>query len=185
MSKNIPVFRFTGIVYRAHHPKWAFEPLSGDGAKRFGGRFNRPGIPTLYTSLDPTTAWMEAQQGFPFKPQPMTLLAYEVDCANIVNLQDPDILALLGCSPVDLTCAWEDLASLNHEPPTWKLADQLRELNSSGIQCRSFAPGCTEQSFNLVLWEWSDSLSDIVRVIDDFGRLPKSKDSWNDENDVL
>jgi RES domain-containing protein len=180
LSKNIPVFRFTGIVYRAHHPKWAFEPLSGNGAKRYGGRFNRPETTALYTSLDPTTAWMEAQQGFPFKPQPMTLLAYEVDCANIVNLHEPDTLNLLGYSRADLACAWEDLASLKQEPPTWKLADQLRELNISGIQCRSFAPGCTEQSFNLVLWEWSDSLSDIVRVIDDFGRLPESKNSWED-----
>ncbi len=178
MSGNIPAFRFTGIVYRAHHPKWAFEPLSGDGAKRYGGRFNRPGTTALYTSLDPTTAWMEAQQGFPFKAQPMTLLAYEVDCGNIINFYDLETLELLGYSPADLACAWEDLASQKQEPPTWKLADQLRELSISGAQYRSFAPGCTEQNSNLVLWEWSDSLSNIVRVIDDFGRLPKSKDSW-------
>ena len=182
MSRKIPVFRFSGIVYRAHHPKWAFEPLSGEGAKRYGGRFNRPDTLALYTSLDPTTAWMEAQQGFPFKPQPMTLLAYEVDCANIVNLLDSDTLGFLGYSTADLACAWEDLASLKQDPPTWKLADQLRELDISGIQGRSFAPGCTEQSFNLVLWEWSDSLSNTVQVIDDFGRLPKSKYSWESEN---
>jgi RES domain-containing protein len=53
---------------------WAFDPLSGEGAKRHGGRFNRPNTLALYTSLDYTTAWMEAQQSFPFKPQPLTHL---------------------------------------------------------------------------------------------------------------
>lgn len=65
---------------------------------------------------------------------------------------------------------------------TWKLADQLRELGILGIQGRSFALECTEQSFNLVLWECSDSLSNTVQVIDDFGRLPKSKYSWEGED---
>lgn len=176
MSHNLPVFLFTGIVYRAHHPKWAFDPLSGGGAKRHGGRFNRPNTSALYTSLDPTTAWMEAQHGFPFKPQPMTLLAYEVNCPTIVNLHDPDTLELLGYTSTDLACAWEDLASLKQQQPTWRLADQLRGLNISGAQYRSLAPGCTEQNLNLVLWEWSD----IIQVIDDFGRLPMSDSSWED-----
>ncbi len=61
---------------------WAFAPLLGNGAKRYGGRFNRAKSPALYTSLDITTAWMEAQQGFPFKAQPMTIVAYEVDCKS-------------------------------------------------------------------------------------------------------
>ena len=65
----------------------------------------------MYTSLDPITAWMEAQQGFPFKPQPMTLVAYQVDCADIADLNDPKILQAMGYSPADLACAWEDLIS--------------------------------------------------------------------------
>ena len=51
---SIPVFRFKDTVYRAHHPMWAFDPLSGKGAKRYGGRFNRPETLALYTSLDLT-----------------------------------------------------------------------------------------------------------------------------------
>jgi RES domain-containing protein len=160
---------------------WAFDPLSGKGAKRYGGRFNRPETLALYTSLDLTTAWMEAQQGFPFKPQPMTIVAYEVDCTNIADLNDPSTLKLLGFTVSDLACAWEDLATQKQNPPTWKLADRLQILGISGVQCRSFAPGCTEQNHNLVLWKWSDTLSNTIKVIDDLGRLPKSKDSWNDD----
>jgi RES domain-containing protein len=160
---------------------WAFDPLSGKGAKRFGGRFNRPGTQALYTSLDLTTTWMEAQQGFPFKPQPMTLVACEVDCANIIDLNDPCTLKLLGVPSSGLACAWEDLAAQKKDPPTWKIADQLQNLGISGIQCRSFAPGCTERNHNLILWEWSDASPNTIRVIDDLERLPKSKDSWKNE----
>jgi RES domain-containing protein len=31
------------------------------------------------------TAWLEAQQGFAFKAQPLTICAYDVDCADIAD----------------------------------------------------------------------------------------------------
>lgn len=170
--------RFTGIVYRAHHPKWAYEPLSGNGAKKYGGRFNRSGSPALYTSLDPTTAWMEAQQGFPFKPQPMTLVAYAVNCANIVDLNDKNVLESIGCSAHELACPWENMVTQKHEPPTWLLADKLQTSGARGILVRSFASGCTENNQNLVLWAWDETGPNSVQIIDDFGRLPKTTNSW-------
>jgi RES domain-containing protein len=157
---------------------WAFQPLSGEGAKKFGGRFNRAGSAALYTSLDLTTAWMEAQQGFPFKPQPMTLVAYRVDCTDIADLHDPEVQDCLAYSPDDLGCAWEDIALQNREPPTWRLADRLRSQGMAGILVRSFAPGCTEDSRNLVLWEWSHAEPHAIQIIDDQNRLPRTQDSW-------
>jgi RES domain-containing protein len=151
---------------------WAFDPLSGNGAKKYGGRFNQPKTPALYTSLDLTTAWMEAQQGFPFKAQPMTIVAYNIDCANIVDLNDLDLLVSLDFSSADLACAWEDLVSQKQKPPTWRLAAYLQSLGVSGIQCRSFAPGCTELNQNLILWQWSDIPPNSIHAIDDFRRLP-------------
>jgi len=64
--------RWQGLVYRAHHPGWAWAPDSGEGARLLGGRFNRPGVAALYTSQRPETAWLEAQAGFAFEAQPMT-----------------------------------------------------------------------------------------------------------------
>lgn len=75
--------RLTGTVYRAHNPRWSFDPTSGSGAAQYGGRFNPLGMAALYTSRRMETAWREAQQGFPFKAQPLTVCAYEVDCDDV------------------------------------------------------------------------------------------------------
>lgn len=170
---------FTAMAYRAHHPMWSFDPLSGEGAKKHGGRFNRPGCAALYLSLDPTTAWMEAQQGFPFKPQPMTLVAYEIDCKMIADLNDEALLKRLDFAPQDLACAWEAIAAKKQQPATWQLVDLLRNLNVAGILVRSFATGCNANHQNLVLWDWSDSAPNAVQPIDDFGRLPSTMVSWS------
>ncbi len=117
--------RWAGILYRAHHPRWSYAPTSGAGAARHGGRFNRRGVPALYTALDPKTAWMEAQQGMPFKAQPLTLVAYRLDCEPIVDLTDGAVLASAAIDPADLACPWEDLVALGLEPPSWRLVSNL------------------------------------------------------------
>lgn len=157
---------------------WAYSPLSGEGAKQHGGRFNRPGIPTLYTSLDFTTAWLEAQQGFPFKPQPLTLVAYQVDCADIVDLCQPDVQQLLEITANDLACAWEWLAYNLQQPPSWLLSERLHAAGVAGIVVNSYASGCTEANRNLVLWQWSATKPHAIKVIDDLSRLPINQTSW-------
>ena len=174
---------FDGLVYRAHNPRWAYQPTSGEGAARHGGRFNRKGLPALYTALDITTAWLEAQQGFPFKAQPMTPVAYQVRCERVADLTDAGALAGTGIDPADLACPWEDLASRGHEPSSWRLADALIAAGCQGALVPSFAaapnpaPDAVPR-LNLVLWRWSDGPPCAVRVIDDFGRLPRDDRGW-------
>jgi RES domain-containing protein len=170
--------RFTGLVYRAHNPRWAFAPDSGAGAARHGGRFNRVGMPALYTSLRLETAWLEAQQAFAFKAQPMTMCAYRVDCAEIVDLTDPATLEASGINTADLACAWEDLADRRQTPPTWAIADRLTAARSAGILVPGFAAGATREDVNAVFWRWSPSPPHQLSVVDDLGRLPKSPASW-------
>ena len=178
MTEAPPTSPFVGLVYRAHNPRWAFAPTSGDGAARHGGRFNPRGTPALYTSLDPKTAWMESQQGLPFKAQPMTLVAYRVRCERIIDLTDPAVLAACEVDDATLACAWEDLASRGRTPPSWSLAETLIAVGCHGALVPSFAPGTTRAERNLVLWLWSDAPPCQALVIDDFGRLPKDDGSW-------
>lgn len=110
--------RLTRIVWRAHHPRWSFAPTSGEGAACYGGQFDQIGVPALYTSLRLETAWLEAQQGLPFKAQPMTLCDYGVDCEDIADLTNSATRATLGIDLSDLGCAWEDLADQGTNPPS-------------------------------------------------------------------
>ena len=162
---------FIGRTYRAHHPRWAGDASSGEGAARYGGRFNREGTPALYTSLDPMTAWSEAQQAFVFKPQPMTLVAYHVDCTKVADLTRKDALSTLSVSAGDLACAWEDLSDRGHTPPTWPLADRLIAEGAHGAMAPSQAPASHPDAANLVIWHRSSGCQ--VEVIDDFARLPR------------
>ncbi|WP_346797983.1 RES domain-containing protein [Halomonas sp. Bachu 37] len=95
MSLRDHAFPYRGIVYKGHNPLWQHASESGDGA----ARWNQRGRPTLYTSERFETAWLEAQQGFAFKTQPLTLCKYEVDCGPILDLCEPRIQSLVHPAP--------------------------------------------------------------------------------------
>jgi RES domain-containing protein len=170
--------RFSGVVFRAHHPRWSFLPKSGEGAARHGGRFNPKGTPALYTSLRQETAWLEAQQGFAFKAQPMTIISYHVDCEDIIDLTDRLECERLSVAPADLACPWEDMASKGDDPPSWILARRQIAMKTAGIKVQSFALGASSTDVNIVLWRWSDEWPHQIRVVDDHDRLPKDDASW-------
>ena len=170
--------RLRRTVWRAHHPRWAFAPDSGAGVAAHGGRFNRLGVPALYTSLRFETAWLEAQQGFPFKAQPMTLCGYAVDCEDMADLTDPAVRGTLGVELTDLGCGWAGLVDRGLVPPSWQVADRLMTAGHSGILVRSFASEATEADINAVFWRWAPNPPHQVRVIDPGGNLPKNDLSW-------
>ena len=88
--------RFRGLAYRAHNPQWSWMPLSGEGARRYGGRFNRRGFPALNTSLTPLTLIREAQ--------PLTLCACEVDTEPVFDTLDGERRRALGVLDSHLAC---------------------------------------------------------------------------------
>lgn len=170
--------RYAGTVYRAHNPEWAWSPLSGEGARRHGGRFNRPGVAALYTSLSPLTAVLEASPlGRPM--QPLTLCAYAVDAAPVFDARDPTICAVNGVSAAEVACpSWNREMLQGKVPASQRLADRLHAAGYVAMLVPSFVRGAGDGDHNLVFWQWGEDLPSRVRVIDDHRRLPNNRASW-------
>ena len=165
--------RFRGVVYRAHNPQWSWTPLSGEGARRHGGRFNQRGIPAIYTSLTPMTAIREAHGR---SMQPITLCAYEVDAEPVFDTRDNSQRVALKVSDSKLACpAWEAEMLEGRVPASQALADRLIEAGYVGMLVRSFAAGTGVDEFNLVLWSWGNRRPSRVTLIDDEGRLSRGR----------
>ncbi|MDQ2861150.1 MAG: RES family NAD+ phosphorylase [Pseudomonadota bacterium] len=138
--------------WRILSPRFAGAPLSGEGAARHGGRWNRPGQPALYLPCDIETAFAEYQQEMGVRPG--TFVAYEVSNATIVDLADAATRRSVGLKAADLTAPWKPIAWVDKlEPATWRAADRLLAA-SDGARVPSAAwPG----GFNLVLWRWNQA----------------------------
>lgn len=157
---------FTGLLYRAHNPVWSRTPLSGEGAARFGGRFNRIGRPALYTSLAPETALREANQVGTL--QPTTLVAYQADIGPLLDGRDEASLKPFGMTPGHLADrGWRDRMLGGKPVPTQDLAEAAIAQGFAGIVVPSYARGAPADALNLVLWHWEGRIT----LVDDDDRL--------------
>ena len=165
--------RFRGVAYRAHNPQWSWTPASGEGARRYGGRFNRRGVPALYFSLSPVTAIREAQPvGRPM--QPLTLCAYEVDAEPVFDAEDQTLLREVDADQSYVACpTWEADMLGGAVAASQLLAERLVEAGYIGMRVRSFAVGAGSEDLNLVMWQWGDHYPFRVAVIDEEGRLTR------------
>lgn len=170
--------RFSGAVFRAHNPEWAWDPVSGEGARRFGGRFNKKARAALYTALSPLTAIREASP-FGRPMEPITLCEYEVDCAPVLDARDAFARAQVGISDNELACPDWELRMLNgQEVPSQALAERLIGEGYAAMIVPSFARGAGPDEANCVFWSWGPDLPVRVHVVDTHARLPKDRSSW-------
>ncbi len=170
--------RFQGSVYRAHNPEWAWDPLSGAGAKLHGGRFNRRGRAALYTSLDVLVAVREVSPlGAPFHP--LTLCQYRVECENVFDTRDPKAMKREKVSEDQLECPfWNQEMLEGQVPASHRLAERLIERGYAAMIVRSFADGVGPEDMNLVLWKWTKRRPHRIILFDPDRRLPKDGSSW-------
>ncbi len=152
---------------------WSFSPLSGAGAAKTGGRFNRRGEATLYLALDIITAVHECTQGLGRRLEPLTICEYDVDCEPVADLRDGAGRGALSVGIEDLACAWLGAIRAGREPASWRVVDGLKAKGFAGMLVPSFAPGAGADDHNLVLWRWGPDLPTRVAVFDPSGRLPK------------
>jgi RES domain-containing protein len=160
--------RLQAVVYRALNPVWVKDPLSGEGARRYGGRFNPKGLAALYCTLDPVTAVREVSQiGQPL--QPTILVSFQADIEPVFDATDPVQLSGLGVTPADLAADdWRVHMAAGREAPTQVLARRLAQAGYAGMLAPSYARLAPPQARNLILWRWTP---ETLRLIDDDGRL--------------
>ena len=159
----------SGLLYRAMNPIWS-QPLSGEGARRFGGRFNARGVAALYTAMDPMTALREASQvGQPLNPT--LLVCYEADLTPVFDATDAQALMGQGMTPSDLAADDWRLRMDKGLAPTQAFANRLIAQGFCAMIVPSFARNVAPGARNVVLWRWSDSLPARLAVIDPEGRL--------------
>ena len=161
-----------GRFWRMLAPRWEFDPLSGAGAARAGGRWNAPGQAALYLSTSHATAIAEYQQDL---PRPGTLTAYDVSGSGILDLVDLAVLSSLGLDEAFLRQPWKQTRDIQKaRPATWDFAAAASAAGRHGIR----VPSVQAVGQNLVLWRWNEGTAPSVQHIDPLGELPRNQASW-------
>ena len=164
--------RYAGLLFRALNPIRAREPLSGEGAKLHGGRFNAKGRPALYTSLSVMTAIRESNQIGTL--QPTTLVSYEADIGPVFDGRDAAALARYHMTPETLAADdWRIRMQPDGKAPTQLFAERLIADGFAALRVPSFAKGGAVDDVNMVLWIWGPVLPARLVLNDDEGRLAK------------
>lgn len=141
---SLPLWRMIGIRHQ-------FSPTSGEGARLYGGRWNRKGCAALYLAADAVTAVAEYYQGL---SKPGTLVPYLLDSRRIADLTTRTAQACDTRVAEALAANWKAMALLDGKtPPSWTLADELIAAGAEG----AFVPSVQNPGGrNLILWQWHE-----------------------------
>ena len=160
-------------LWRAFVPRWAHLPLSGEGAARFGGRWNPVGARTIYAARELSTAWAEYNQGF--VQHPALIAQLKLLRARLADLTDDETLTALGVEPAIHRCQWRDDLDQGQTPQTHVLRKRLLADGLDGVIYPSvMSPGGT----CVALWRWNEEGAPRLDVVDPDHRLPKTAASW-------
>lgn len=161
-------FRLTNFVdnqealfttaFRSSTPKYAKETdlLTGIGSQLYGGRWNPPGLATVYASLTPETAMAESlahhrYYGLPISAAlPRTFVALEIKIQSIVDFR-------LGWIRKKLGVSFQRMVSLDWRAESKKKKSPLTQiLGQAGAECGFeglIVPSAADpHGYNLVLF---------------------------------
>jgi RES domain-containing protein len=160
-------------LWRAFVPRWSYLPLSGEGAARFGGRWNPVGAPTIYAARELSTAWAEYNQGF--VQHPAIIVRFDLVGATMVDLTDAAIIRELDLRDDLHRCEWREIVASGETPETYRVRERLIAGGADGVIFPSFmSPGGT----CVAIWRWNEHGGPRLELIDPEGRLPRTPASW-------
>jgi RES domain-containing protein len=138
------------LVYRLYKSTYIADPLSAEGARRAGGRWNPKGFPILYTSATPELALLEvvAHLNPNFIPN-----------FHLLVLDIPDEYRAL--SVTELPADWQDEQSYDSLP--WYLVDWLRQPDTLTVSVPS---AIVSRSRNYLLHTLHPGFSDGVKIME-------------------
>lgn len=165
----------SGTFFRLHSPRWAYQPTSGAGAAKHGGRANRAGVEALYLAGDVETAVAEFKQSAPVL-QPGTLVSYEVSLRQVADFSKGFDPAQWHPIWEDFFCDWRKLVLDKIEPPSWVASDMVL---AAGWQGLLFPSAANHGGMNLVVYTSALGAGDVLSVNDPKGDLPKDQTSWS------
>jgi RES domain-containing protein len=163
------------LFWRAYVPRWAHEPLSGEGARRFGGRWNPVGAPTIYAARELSTAWAEYNQGF--VQHPALIIQIELSGASLADLTVVTSLQAFGATPEIHKCEWRADLDRGAVPLMHNLRERLLAQDYDGV----IYPSSISRGGNCVaIWRWYAPGAPSLRAIDPENLLPRNQQSWTD-----
>lgn len=133
------LFRFHTVDFPA--PK---DVLSGEGAQWRGGRWNLPGLATLYGSTTDATALQECKANDRYygveTKSPRLLVAIEAQLTRVLDLTSPAIRRGMAVSLAELAAEdWRKLLAAGKESFTQAIGRAVAAADGSGLLARSAA----------------------------------------------
>jgi RES domain-containing protein len=133
---------FDGVMVRSASTLYASKEnfLSGNGAAKVGGRWNRPGIRAVYASLDIMTATHEAYQNFIdagfslLAIRPRVTAGTATKLGLVLDLTDKAIRRMIGYSQRELLEEdWHGIQSAGEESWTQAIGRGCRAAGFEGL----------------------------------------------------
>lgn len=132
-------FRFQTVDFSE-----AKDLLSGKGARRWGGRWNQPGIAAVYGSTTDTTPLEECKANDRYygviTKRPRLVVAVDAQLTRMLDLTDSAIRRAFGITLQELAAEdWRKLQRLGRESLSQALGRAAAASGASGVLARSAA----------------------------------------------
>ena len=139
---------WSGVAFRSTSPAYANsrDLLSGEGVRRYGGRWNPPGLAAVYASATPEIALAEAlaqfrRYGIPDRDaMPRVLVAIEARLDRVLDLTDGQVRRALRVSRRRMAGEdWRGLQARGQEAVTQAIGRLASEAGVEGLLAPSAA----------------------------------------------